>query len=63
MALRLSVLDPDNRLPAPLRASVVSVCHAALREVEQEETDFEFLASICDDFRTGLSTPIADSAA
>jgi flagellar biosynthesis regulator FlaF len=65
MTLRLSVMDPANQLPVPLRASIVSVCDAALREVEGggEETDFEFLAGICDDFRAGLSTPVAGSAA
>jgi hypothetical protein len=46
-----------------LRASIASVCDAALREVEREKTDFEFLATICDDFRAGLSTPAAVSAA
>ena len=60
--LRLSVLDPANQLPVPLRASIVSVCDAALREVEQEKTDFEFLAGVCDDFRIGLSTPVIGSA-
>lgn len=62
LTLRLSMMDPANQLPAPLRASVVSVCDAALREVEEEKTDFEFLAGICDDFRAGLSTPVAGSA-
>jgi flagellar biosynthesis regulator FlaF len=62
MTLRLSVMDPANQLPVPLRASIVSVCDAALREVEQEKTDFEFLAGVCDDFRIGLSTPVIGSA-
>ena len=61
-ALRLAVMDPANQLPVPLRASIASVCEAALREVEQEKADFEFLAGICDDFRAGLSTPVAGSA-
>ena len=63
MTLRLAVIDPANQLPVPLRASIASVCDAALREVEREKTDFEFLATICDDFRAGLSTPAAVSAA
>jgi flagellar biosynthesis regulator FlaF len=63
MTLRLAVMDPANQLPVPLRASIVSVCDAALREVEQEKPDFEFLAGICDDFRAGLSTPITSSPA
>ena len=63
MALRLAVMDPANQLPVPLRASIISVCDAALREAEQEKADFEFLAGLCDDFRIGLSTPVASSAA
>ena len=62
-ALHFSVMDPINELPVPLRASIASVCLAALREVEQEKTDFEFLAGICDDFRIGLSTPVTGSEA
>ena len=63
MTLRIAVIDPANELPVPLRASIASVCNAALREVEQEKADFEFLAGICDDFRAGLSAPVAVSAA
>lgn len=63
MTLRLSVIDPANQLPVALRASIASVCDAALREVEREKTDFDFLAGICDDFRAGLSTQAAASAA
>ena len=63
MTLRLAVIDPSNQLPVALRASIVSVCDAALREVEREKTDFDFLATICDDFRAGLSAQAAVSAA
>ncbi len=63
MTLRLAVIDPANQLPVALRASIVSVCDAALREVEREKTDFDFLAGICDDFRAGLSTQAAVNAA
>ena len=63
MALRLAVVDPANQLPVALRASIASVCEAALREVEREKADFDFLAGICDDFRAGLSTQANVSAA
>jgi flagellar biosynthesis regulator FlaF len=63
MTLRIAVIDPANQLPVQLRASIASVCDAALREVEQENSDFDFLAEICDDFKAGLSSPIGVNAA
>lgn len=56
MALRLDVSDPANQHTVQLRAAIASVCEAALREVDQENADLEFLAGLCDDFRAGLST-------
>lgn len=53
--LNILVLHPSSDLPAPLRASIASVCAAALREVEREEADLDFLAGLCDDFAAGLS--------
>jgi hypothetical protein len=53
-SLRLVVMHPSSGLPLALRASIVSVCDCALREVEKPDTDLEFLAMFCDDFQQGL---------
>ena len=52
--IRVLVTDPANALPVTLRASIASVADAALREAGRDIPDFEFLASICDDFAAGL---------
>lgn len=58
--LHILVTHPSSELPMSLRAAIASVCGAALREVEQEAADLEFLAAICDDFSAGLSArPVA----
>lgn len=54
-ALDILVTHPSSELPAPLRATIASVCRAALREADRDEADLEFLAGICDDFCAGLS--------
>lgn len=54
--LQILVVHPTNELPAPLRASIASVCACALREADQADADLEFLAALCDDFQQGLAT-------
>jgi flagellar biosynthesis regulator FlaF len=61
--LRVLVLHPSSELPEALRAAIVSVAGAALREVESEEADLGFLAAICEDFAAGLSAQPKASAA
>ena len=46
--------DPENALPAPLRASIVSVEKALQREMRQAEPDFAFLIAVNEDITAGL---------
>ncbi|MCK8784664.1 flagellar biosynthesis regulator FlaF [Roseomonas sp. NAR14] len=48
------VQDPDNALPAALRASLASVAHAVLRECDAPEPDLRFIATINDNIAAGL---------
>ena len=48
------VLDPVSTLPRDLRINIATVARRALREVDGEQPDLEFLASIADDFAAGL---------
>jgi flagellar biosynthesis activator protein FlaF len=49
--------DPDNALPAPLRASIVSVGMAVQREMQRDAPDFDFLIEVNEDIAAGLSGP------
>jgi flagellar biosynthesis activator protein FlaF len=55
LAVHDLVSDPDNALPASLRASIVSVGLAVQREMERESPDLEFLISINENITAGLS--------
>jgi flagellar protein FlaF len=46
--------DPGNSLPADLRASIVSIGRAVLREIDGGEPDFDFLISINENIAGGL---------
>ncbi len=47
--------DPANGLPAELRAQIVSVGQALLREMKRPEPDLDFLIHINENFTAGLS--------
>ena len=47
--------DPENALPAALRASIVSVGKALRREMQQPAPDFAFLIAVNEDITAGLS--------
>lgn len=47
--------DPDNALPAPLRAAIVSVGLAVQREMRRPEPDFAFLIAVNENMATGLA--------
>ena len=47
--------DPENGLPADLRASIVSVGLAVQREMQRDAPDFDFLISVNEDIAAGLS--------
>jgi len=49
--------DPENALPPPLRASIVSVGLAVQREMQRDAPDFDFLIEINEDIAAGLSGP------
>jgi flagellar biosynthesis regulator FlaF len=49
------VRDPDNALPAPLRAAIVSVGLAVQREMGRAEPDFAFLIAVNENIAAGLS--------
>lgn len=51
------VRDPDNALPAELRASIASVGLSVQREMDREEPDFEFLIAVNESIADGLSGP------
>jgi len=49
------IRDPENALPAPLRAAIVSVGHTVQREMQQSAPNFEFLISVNENIAAGLS--------
>ncbi len=46
--------DPDNALPAPLRAAIISVGLAVQREMQRSEPNFEFLIAVNENIAAGL---------
>jgi flagellar biosynthesis regulator FlaF len=57
------VRDPENKLPAPLRAGIVSVGISVQREMDAEKPDLKFLIDINDMIASGLSAmPSLDAA-
>lgn len=48
------VRDPANQLPLPLRAAVLSLGHAARREMSTPEPDMRFLIGINEQIAAGL---------
>lgn len=53
-AVHGAVIDPQNALPTPLRASIASIAIAVIRECEAEEPDLGFIAETNDHFAAGL---------
>ena len=49
------VMDPDNKLPAPLRASFVSVGRSVQREMDANAPDLDFLIAVNENVIAGLS--------
>jgi flagellar protein FlaF len=47
--------DPDNALPAPLRAAIISVGLAVQREMQRQEPDFGFLIAVNENIGAGLA--------
>ena len=49
--------DPENRLPVPVRASLVSVGRSVQREMEAASPDLDFLIAVNENIAAGLSAP------
>jgi flagellar biosynthesis activator protein FlaF len=49
------VRDNDNQLPASLRAQVVSLGMAVMRELDRSEPDFDFVIGINENIAAGLA--------
>ncbi|MBN9509361.1 MAG: flagellar biosynthesis regulator FlaF [Alphaproteobacteria bacterium] len=48
--------DPENALPVPLRAAIVSVGLAVQRESRREAPDFAFLLAVNENVAAGLAS-------
>ena len=48
------VMDPDNKLPAPLRASIVSVGRSVQREMDTSSPNLAFLIAVNENLVAGL---------
>ncbi|MFC0384839.1 flagellar biosynthesis regulator FlaF [Muricoccus vinaceus] len=55
LAVEGVLVDPTNGLPAPLRASIVSVGRTVLREMEAEKPDLAFLIEVNENIAAGLA--------
>jgi flagellar biosynthesis regulator FlaF len=49
------VKDPENRLDAALRGTLVSITMAVQREMDSESPDLDFLISVNENISAGLS--------
>lgn len=57
MAVTDLMRDPASSLPAPLRASIVSVAIAVQREMDRDSPNFDFLIEINENIVAGLADP------
>ncbi|WP_424135237.1 flagellar biosynthesis regulator FlaF [Roseomonas chloroacetimidivorans] len=55
LAVEGVLVDPTNALPTPLRASIISVGRAVIREMEKDEPDLGFLIEVNENMAAGLS--------
>ncbi len=55
MAVEGALSDPTNALPVPLRAGLVSVGRAVLREMDQQAPDVGFLIEVNENVAAGLA--------
>ncbi|MEO3473322.1 flagellar biosynthesis regulator FlaF [Roseomonas sp. CAU 1739] len=54
LAMETALLDPSNQLPPPMRAGLVSLGRAVLREMDAPVPDLAFLIEVNDQVATGL---------
>lgn len=55
VAIEGALSDPTNALPVPIRASLVSLGRAVMREMEQEPPDMGFLIEVNESVAAGLA--------
>ena len=55
LAVEGVLVDPTNGLPAPLRASIISVGRTVLKEMEAEQPDLDFLIEVNENIAAGLA--------
>jgi len=55
IAVESVLADPTNGLPPPLRASIISVGRAVLREMDRDEPDLGFLIEVNENVAAGLA--------
>jgi flagellar biosynthesis regulator FlaF len=54
LAMESALVDPSNRLPAPMRAGLVSLGRAVQREMDGPSPDIAFLIEVNEQVATGL---------
>lgn len=57
-----SVIHPDNQYPTQLKASLASIALTALREVQSEDPDLDFLISVTESVGEGLDDPSSNAS-
>ncbi len=55
LAMESALVDPANRLPAPMRAGLVSLGRAVLREMGSPSPDIAFLIEVNEQVAAGLA--------
>ena len=54
LAMETALMDPSNQLPAQMRAGLVSLGRAVLREIDGPSPDIDFLIEVNEQVATGL---------
>jgi flagellar biosynthesis activator protein FlaF len=54
--VRALVRDPENRLDAPLKGTLISIAMSVQREMDSKTPNFDFLITVNENIAAGLST-------
>ncbi|MBW6398550.1 flagellar biosynthesis regulator FlaF [Roseomonas sp. HJA6] len=55
LAMETALVDPSNQLPTPMRAGLVSLGRAVLREMDTPSPDIDFLIEVNEQVAAGLT--------
>jgi len=55
LAMETALVDPSNQLPTPMRAGLVSLGRAVLREMDTPSPDLDFLIEVNEQVAAGLA--------